>query len=33
MAYMTSNPLLSSNLSKAAMVSALAAFLLGGLGV
>ena len=33
MAYMTSNPSLSSNLSKAAMVSALAAFLLGGLGV
>ena len=33
MAYMTSNPSLSSNLSKAAMVLALAAFLFGGLGV
>ncbi len=33
MAYMTSNPSLSSNLSKGAMVLALAAFLFGGLGV
>jgi len=33
MAYMTSNPSLSSNLSKAAMVLALTAFLFGGLGV
>ncbi len=33
MAFMTSNPSLSSNMSKVAMVFALAAFLLGGLGV
>lgn len=33
MAYTTSNPPLSSNLSKGAMVLALAAFLFGGLGV